>query len=186
MTMKTNEDGPRAVWWRVVAWGGAALLLLTPLVAMRFTDEVQWTGFDFAVFGAMLAVPLIVLELALRFAGTFAYRAAVVVALGTAFLITWSNLAVGIIGDENSPLNQMFFGVIALGLVGAFLVRFRARGMALAMAVTAAAQFATAFVALAYEQFVFVIVGVFSLGWLFSAWLFREAADRKVGARAEG
>jgi hypothetical protein len=185
MTTKTETGGPRGLW-RAAAWGGAALLLLTPLVAMRFTNEVQWTGFDFAVFSAMLAVPLLVLELALRFAGSFAYRAGVVVALGTAFLITWSNLAVGIIGNENNPLNQMFFGVIALSLVGVFLVRFRARGMARVMAVTAAAQFATGFVALAHEQFVFVIVGVFALGWLLSAWLFRQAADRAAEGRAGG
>jgi hypothetical protein len=185
MTSTTETGGSRGLW-RAVAGGGAALLLLAPLVAMQFTDEVQWTGFDFVAFSVMLAVPLGGLELALRFAGSFAYRAGVVVALGTAFLITWSNLAVGIIGDENNPLNQMFFGVFAVPLVGAFLVRFRARGMAVAMAVTAAVQFATAFVALAYEHFVFIIVGVFALGWLLSAWLFREAADQAAKSRAEG
>jgi hypothetical protein len=185
MTTKT-ETGGHGVPRRLAAWGGAALLLLTPLAAMRFTDEVQWTGADFAVFSVMLAVPLAVLELTLRFASAFAYRAAVVVALGTAFLITWSNLAVGIIGDEDNPLNQMFFGVIAVGLVGAVLARFRARGMAVAMVVTATAQFATAFVALAHEQFVFIIVAVFALGWLLSAWLFREAADRAAEGRAGG
>jgi len=183
--MTTENGGPRAVW-RAVAWGGAALLLAAPLVAMQFTDEVQWTAFDFIAFGVMLALPLLILEIALRLASGLAYRAAVVVALGTAFLITWSNLAVGIIGDENNPLNQMFFGIIALPIVGAFFVRFRARRMATVMAITAAAQFGTAFVALAYEQFVFVIVGVFALGWLLSAWLFREAADHADRTRLTG
>ena len=41
---------------RLLAWGAAAALLLLPLVAMQFTEEVNWTVFDFLVFGSMLAV----------------------------------------------------------------------------------------------------------------------------------
>lgn len=160
---------------RAVVWGGAAVAWLVPLAA-RLWAGLPWTPFDFMVWGAMLLAAAGVCELGLRLSGALAYRAGVVVAAGTAFLITWSNLAVGIIGDEGNPLNQIFSGVIALALVGAFLARFRAKGMALAMAVTAAVQFGTAFIALAHEQIVFAIVGVFSLGWLLSAWLFREAA----------
>ena len=33
--------------WRALMWGGAACLLLLPLVAMQFSDEVRWTGGDF-------------------------------------------------------------------------------------------------------------------------------------------
>ena len=160
---------------RAVVWGGAAVAWLVPLAAWRWAD-LPWTAFDFMVWGAMLLAAAGVCEVGLRLSGALAYRAGVVVAAGTAFLITWSNLAVGIIGDEGDPLNQIFFGVIAIALIGAFLVRFRAKGMALVMAVTAAAQFGTAFVALAYEHIVFAIVGVFAMGWLLAAWLFREAA----------
>ena len=45
-----------------------------------------------AAFAAGLA------EIGLRLSGRLAYRAGVIVAVGTSFLITWSNLAVGIIG----------------------------------------------------------------------------------------
>ena len=166
---------------RSVVWGGAAIAWLIPLAARLWTG-LPWTTFDFVVWGAMLLIGAGVCEIGLRLSGALAYRAGVVVAAGTAFLITWSNLAVGIIGDEGNPLNQIFFGVIAIALIGAFLVRFRARGMAVTMAATAAAQFATAFVALAFEQIVFAIVGVFSLGWLLSAWLFREAARGEARA----
>jgi hypothetical protein len=176
MTMTTVErDGRLGRWLRLLAWGGAAVAWLVPVAAKLLVD-LPWTTFDFVIWGVMLVVAAGVCEIGLRLSGSLAYRAGVVVAAGTSFLIVWSNLAVGIIGNENNPLNQIFFGVIAIALVGALLARFRARGMALAMLVTAIAQFGTAFVALAHEHIVFAIVGVFSLGWLLAAWLFREAA----------
>lgn len=163
-------------WLRMLVWGGAAFAWLAPLAAKLFTPGMLWTPFDFIVWGMMLLVAAGLCEVGLRLSGHLAYRAGMVVAVGTSFLITWSNLAVGIIGNEDNPLNQMFFAVVAIATLGAFLVRFRSKGMSIVMAVTAAAQFGTAFVALAYEHIVFVIVGVFALGWLLSAWLFREAA----------
>lgn len=182
-TMEDRKTGPGR-WLRMLVWGGAAFAWLVPLGARLFVPGMLWTPFDFIVWGVMLLVAAGLCEVGMRLSGQLAYRAGMVVAVGTSFLITWSNLAVGIIGDEDNPLNQMFFGVIAIALVGAFLIRFRPKAMALVMAVTAAAQFGTAFVALAYEQFVFVIVGVFALGWLLSAWLFREAA--RTGTKGSG
>ena len=186
MTMQAENGGGRrgASWWRVLPWVGASALLAAPAVAMRLGADVDWTAFDFIVAGVMLAAPLTVFELALRASGSLAYRAAAVVALGTAFLITWSNLAVGIIGSENDPINLMFFGVIFIAIAGAFLARFRARGLAVAMTATAAAQAATAVVALAAGDFVFVIIGVFMTGWLMSAWLFRRAAAEEARSSA--
>ena len=184
MTMTNAErDGRLGRWLRLLVWGGAAVAWLIPLAA-RLLADLPWTTFDFMVWGAMLLVAASVCEVGLRLSGSLAYRAGFVVAAGTSFLIVWSNLAVGIIGDENNPLNQIFFGVIAIGIVGSFLARFRAKGMALAMLATAVAQFGTAFVALAYEHIVFVIVGVFALGWLRAAWLFREAARGEKASQA--
>lgn len=160
---------------RTVVWAAAAIAMLIPLAA-RLWAGLPWTPFDFMVWGAMLLIGAGVCEIGLRLSGSLAYRAGVVVAAGTAFLITWSNLAVGIIGEPEEPVNLVFFGVLAIAAAGACVARFRARGMAVTMAATAAVQFATAFVALAYEQIVFAIVGVFAMGWLLAAWLFREAA----------
>lgn len=169
-----------------MVWGGAAALLLVPLIAMQFTDEVQWTGSDFAIFGAMLAVPLGVLELAVRATGSMAYRAAVAVALGAAFLMTWANLAVGIIGSEDNPLNLMFFGVLAVGIVGAFMARFQPRGMARALVAMGVAQVLVAAAALIGGHFTVVLTGFFVAAWLMSAWLFRKAAEDQVAARTTG
>jgi hypothetical protein len=179
-----NNGGRRGGLWRIGVWGGAAALLLVPLVAMRFTDEVQWTGGDFAVFGVMLAVPLGGLELAMRASASFAYRAAVAIALGAAFLMTWVNLAVGIIGNENNPLNELFFGVLIIAIVGAVIARFRAAGMARALVVTAIAQGLVAGVALFAGKGLppFVLSAFFVAPWLASAWLFRRAAGEQAPA----
>jgi hypothetical protein len=181
-----NNGGRRGSLWRVVVWGGAAALLLVPLVAMRFTDEVQWTGSDFATFAVMLAVPLGGLELAMRASASFAYRAAAAVALGAAFLMTWVNLAVGVIGDEDNLLNLLFFGVLAVGIVGAVIARLRPAGMARALVATALAQALVAVVALIAQAGLapVVLTGAFMAPWLASAWLFARAAREPTGVLA--
>lgn len=163
--------------WRRLGWGLAAALLLAPLVAMQFTDEVNWDAADFLVFGAMLAVAGGGFELATRASAHRAYRAAAGVALVAAFLMFWANAAVGIIGSEDHPANLMFPGVIAVGIVGAFVARLRPRGMATAMVATALAQLLAAIVAFAAGWGpVWVFTSVYVALWLTSAALFRAAA----------
>jgi hypothetical protein len=88
--------------WRIAGWSIGASLLLLPAVAMQFTDEVNWTGFDFIFAGAMIGTVGLVLELAVRMTHNFAYRAGVGAALAAAFLIVWANGAVGMIGSEHN------------------------------------------------------------------------------------
>ena len=118
----------------------AALILLLPLVAMQFTDEVIWDETDFAVIGVMLFGACGAYELAARMTGNIAYRAAVGVAVVAAFILIWINLAVGIIGSEDNPANLMYGGVLAVGILGALIVRFQPHGMARALAATALVQ----------------------------------------------
>jgi len=112
--------GPRR--FRVAAWGGATLLFLAPLVAMQFTDEVRWTGFDFAAFGALLAAALLAFELGLRGARDTVSRLAVAVAVGAAFLLVWAQLAVGVVGQ---PGGKVFAALVGLGIAAAVAVRLR-------------------------------------------------------------
>ena len=171
-----NSGGRRGSGWRIAAWGSAALLLLTPLVAMQFTEKVNWDEADFLVFGAMLFGALGTFELAARRTGDRAYRAAVGVALAAAFLIVWLNLAVGIIGAEGNPANLMFAAVLAVGLIGAVLARFQPAGMARALVATALAQALVAVIALVHGSAGgFLLSGFFTALWLVSAWLFRKA-----------
>ncbi|MDO9222521.1 MAG: hypothetical protein Q7U20_02295 [Caulobacter sp.] len=180
--MKDGTIGSRGNGWRLLLWGGAAALLLAPLIAMQFTSEVAWTRSDFVIMGVMLATVCGGIELAVRMSRHHAARAAAGVALVTAFLLTWMNLAVGVIGNENNPLNLMFFGVIAVGFAGALLARLRPGGMAVAMAATALAQTLVAVVAQAYGHFTWVLTAVFVALWLGSAWLFRKAARDQAAA----
>ena len=166
--------------WRVAIWGTAAFLMLLPLLAMRFTDEVAWDLADFAVFGAMLVGACGTYELASSATSNAAYRAAVGVALGAAFLLVWMNLAVGIIGNEGHPANLMYGGVLAVGIIGAIITRFQPRGLARALVATAHAQALVALVALIAgwgdTSTLLILTGVFVALWLTSAWLFGKAA----------
>src|SRR5687767_8759422 len=76
-----NGGGRRGSRWRIAGWGAAALILLLPLVAMQFTDEVNWDVADFAFAGALLIGVGVAYELAVRKTGDTEYRAAVGVAL---------------------------------------------------------------------------------------------------------
>lgn len=180
-----NGNDRRSSRWRIAGWGTAALVLLLPLVAMQFTDEVNWSVADFVVFGAMLAAAGGAFELAARTTRNAAYRAAVGVALAAAFLLVWANGAVGIIGSEDNPANLMFGGVLAVGLVGAAVARFRPQGMARALVATALAQALVAVIAaVAGMGHIFVATAFFGALWLGSAWLFRRAALQQAAASA--
>jgi hypothetical protein len=164
--------------WRVAGWSIAALLLLTPLVAMQFTDEVNWTGFDFIFAAVLIGGVGLVFELAVRSTRNIAYRAGVGVALAAAFLTVWVNAAVGMIGSEDNPYNLLFLGVVAVALVGAIAARFRAAGTAAAMAVAAIAQACLGIIGLSADLRGGILSTALASLWLLSAALFRAARDR--------
>ncbi|WP_426164634.1 hypothetical protein [Sandarakinorhabdus sp. DWP1-3-1] len=82
--------------WRVIGWGGAALLLAAPLAAMQFTAEMRWDIADFAMFGTMLLVAGTALELLVRVTRAGRVRAILGVAVAVAFLSVWADAAVGV------------------------------------------------------------------------------------------
>jgi hypothetical protein len=155
-----------------------ATILMVPLVAMLFTDEVAWTLFDFVVAGALLLGTGLAYEFLTRKGGSIAYRAAAGLALAGALFLVWVNLAVGIIGTENNPANLMYVGVLAVGAIGAAVARFRPGGMAHALFATAIAQAVVAAVALCIGQDLTVVLdGFFIALWSGSAVLFLRARD---------
>ena len=177
---------------RKIFWGAAAILLLLPLVAMQFTDEVDWTGVDFAVFGVMLATTGAGIELTLRVTDRAAYRAGACIALAAAFVLVWVNGAVGIIGNENNPANLMYGGVLAVAVLGAMVARFRPPGLARAMVAAAIAQVLVLAVALfavpgaegpQWPLDAIFLTAFFVALWLVAAWLFHRGAGTTGPAR---
>lgn len=182
MAKEAEKGGARGSPWRIAAWGIAALLLLLPLVAMQFSDEVHWTAFDFIFAGVLIGGVGAVFELAVRITRNSAYRAAVAAALAAAVLIIWANGAVGMIGDEDNPFNLLFGGAIAVALVGALIARFRPSGMARAMLAAAIAHVAVGLAGLPTDPLGGVVSAAFAGPWLLSAWLFRNAAREQAPA----
>lgn len=164
--------------FRIATATGA--LLLVPLIAMQFTAEVNWTAFDFVFAGSLLFGTGLAYSFLAAKAGSIAYRAGAALAVVGALLLIWANLAVGIIGDENNPYNLMYAGVLAVGLVGVLVARFRPRGMAFAMVAMAVTQILIAMVAAIAGLGSTLAVTVFFVAlWLSSARLFcsSERAD---------
>lgn len=167
--------------WTLGIWAGAALLLLVPFVAMRFTSEVNWSASDFVVMGTLLALSCGIIELAARRGGNVAYKLGVIVGVGGGFLIVWANLAVG---HEHTPYDYPFYLALLVGLVGSAIARLRPNGMVAAMLATAVALIVALRVAMVHEADAeggnLLVTAVASAAiaspFLLSAWLFRRAA----------
>ena len=181
MAMDRFGDGLRPL-----VWGGAACLLLAPAVAMWLGAEgVHWTGGDFLVMALLLGAAGGLFELGLRLDRRFSYRAGFWLATLAGFLTVWANLAVGMLGDEGHPANLLFAAVLALAVVGGFVARGRAAGMAKAMLAAGIAQLLIAAAALpmGFAPLETTLTALFALPWLAAAGLFAMAA-RVDGAGA--
>jgi hypothetical protein len=75
-----------------------ALMLLVPLVAMRFTNEVNWDGFDLTVAGILLLGTGLLIELVLRKVKSTTNRILVCGVILLMLFLAWAELAVGIFG----------------------------------------------------------------------------------------
>ncbi len=75
----------------------ASALLLIPLIAMNFTNEVNWKLIDFLVAAILLMGTGMALEFVLRKVKTRARRVVYAVILILALLLAWTELAVGIL-----------------------------------------------------------------------------------------
>ncbi|WP_445666265.1 hypothetical protein [Fodinibius sp. AD559] len=158
------------------------LILMIPFTAMQFTEEVVWTLNDFIFAGILLFGTGLTHKLITRKSDETIYQIAVGFALFTGLFLIWTNLAVGIIGSEDNPINLLYFGVIFVGIIGALMARFQSQGMALTMFAMALAQALVAAIALIggfYQSppsTVFHIIGIngfFITLFLVSALLFR-------------
>lgn len=162
--------------WRIARWTIVAALLLTPLIAMQFTSEVNWTASDFVFAAILIGGSALAYEIAVLTTASHAYRGGIALSLAAAFLLVWINGAVGIIGNEDNPANLMFGGPLAVAFLGSLLARFRPRGMAWTMAAASATQIAVGLVALAMGILIPFVTLFFAALWGASGALFRKAA----------
>ena len=175
-----NSGARRGIPWRIIGWSIPALLLLLPLVAMQFTQEVNWTAADFVFAVVLFGSVGLAFELIVRKSGSLAYRFGAALAVLAAFLTIWVNGAVGMIGSEGNPYNLLFGGVLAIALIGAIAARFRPAGMARAMIAAAIAQVVLAALGLAADTLGAVLSMAFAAPWLLSAALLWKAAREQA------
>lgn len=104
------------------------------------------------------------------------------------FLLIWLSLGVGIIGQDGDPANRMYFGVLAAGVIGAIIGRFKPLGMARALCAMAFAQALVMAIALiarlglpwSAPMEILLLNGFFIVLFTTSAWLFRRSAAGAV------
>ncbi len=165
-----------------------ASILMVPLVAMQITEEVNWTPFDFIVMGVLLSGTGLAFVLISRMSERLSYKAAVLIAAVTGFLIIWINLAVGIIGPEDHPANLLYAGVFLVGIIGSVLSRLQPKGMARTLFAVAVVQMLVpAIASIIWKSTVeaspgvgplFLLNGIFAALFVFSAFLFRRAEKK--------
>ena len=182
--MSTNSTFYQSIAFLGVTTG---IMLMVPLIAMQFTDEVAWTLSDFIFAGCILFGTSVIYKLVTRKTQDTIYKIAIGFALLVGIFLIWTNLAVGIIGSEDNPINLLYFGVILVGIIGSFLTRFRSQGLALTMFSMAVAQAFVAAIALIgtfYQSppstvsHIIGINGFFITLFVVSALLFRYSTHR--------
>lgn len=88
---------------KVFAWIAVATfgILLIPLIAMRFTDEVDWDTLDFTVMGLLIFSMASLFVLVARSLDR-KHRIWAAVAFGFLFVWAWAEMAVGVLSNIGS------------------------------------------------------------------------------------
>lgn len=189
--MDMNMDAGRPMSrFRMALWAAAAFVLVLPLIAMQFTEEVDWSASDFIFAGVLIFGSLTAYEVAVRKPGDAVYRAGVGLGIAATFLLVWGNAAVYI---TDSPADTLYYGAAGVGIVGVVIALFRpgagARALlaaVLALVVACAASLASDLVPNPYVSTVEVIGITTFYAALYggAAYLLREAASNRARANA--
>jgi hypothetical protein len=75
------------------------LLLLIPLIAMQFSNEINWSIMDFLVAGVLLFGTGLTIEFVFRKVKSRKNRILICVFILLLFLLLWIELAVGVFGS---------------------------------------------------------------------------------------
>ena len=96
--MNVTNDELDQLWkvLRLIGWGAVALVMLTPVVAMRFTDEVNWTTTDFVFAGVLLIGGAALIELVAWRVRNPVIRIGFALFVVAVVAVIWAEAAVGI------------------------------------------------------------------------------------------
>ena len=75
------------------------VILSIPLMAMQFTEEVNWTISDFLVMGILLFTTVFTIDFVLKKFKTLKSRLILIVGIVVLLALVWAELAVGIFGS---------------------------------------------------------------------------------------
>ena len=78
---------------------GVAFILSIPLIAMQFTNEVNWGPEDFLIMGVLLLGTGLLCEFVIRSVRNKDYRIGIIAVIIVALFLIWAELAVGIFGS---------------------------------------------------------------------------------------
>lgn len=76
----------------------ATCILLTPLIAIYFTNEIDWKPSDFLMMGILLYSAGLCCEVVLRRFLERTYRLLISLGILLVFFLVWAELAVGVLG----------------------------------------------------------------------------------------
>jgi len=96
MNVTNNELDQLWKVLRLIGWGAVALVMLTPVVAMRFTDEVNWTTTDFVFAGVLLIGGAALIELVAWRVRNPVIRIGFALFVVAVVAVIWAEAAVGI------------------------------------------------------------------------------------------
>lgn len=168
---------------RAPFWLATATLIFLPLILMKIADPGAWDSKDLPFAFVMFAAVGLAFECALRVPVRLAYQAGVALAVATALLLTWGNLAVGFAGSEDNWINIVFFAVPVVAGAGSLIARFRSAGLAVAMAGAAIAQLATGLIAFYYGYFTGPLTVSFIGLWVAASLVFLRNSRERTPSR---
>ena len=72
------------------------LMLLLPLIGMFFSNEINWSFFDFIIMGILILSLSFSIKQVLKTTKNINYRILIIALILILFLLIWAELAVGI------------------------------------------------------------------------------------------
>lgn len=92
-TLKSTTKQRLTITFAIIAF-----ILAIPLIAMQFTNEVDWKISDFIIMGTLLTLTGLAIELVRRTVKVTTWRIIISALILIFLLLTWAELAVGIFG----------------------------------------------------------------------------------------